>query len=166
MRISPGPTGDSRGRLSTPLPRRPPRPPSWGLPIASGAHRAHPHLGPGAPTHAEAPSPPGCARRALINSLRGPCNIAGLSKLIPGCFLLSLKPAPGTIARKRGSWGWRKGQTLQGFGMTPPTQGLGGLCGVEACNPIPPTPVKRRSGSFQVRNNPEVGFLIAMEIRS
>lgn len=63
IRISPGPAGDCLGHLSSPPPRPlqiafpQPGPPAWGLLITRLPHCAHPGVGPGPPTHAEALSP-------------------------------------------------------------------------------------------------------------
>lgn len=69
--------------MSLPPPRTPP-------PAAASKlgppDRAHPHLGPGAPTHAEAPSPPGGAGPALINSPSPPAISQDFQNSWPGVF--------------------------------------------------------------------------------
>lgn len=113
--------------MSLPPPRTPP-------PAAASKlgppDRAHPHLGPGAPTHAEAPCPPGGAGPALINSPSLPRDITGFSKLMAGGFLVSLERPPG----KRGGPGveGRAGrlQALACRGSPHPKAcGLGGMRG-------------------------------------
>lgn len=147
------PQGPPR-RPPLPCPPNPrPRPAGWGPPARPPpAPRAPPRLGSGAPTHAEAPlpSPPAIAQD-FPNS-------------IPACPLLILKPAP---AKKKtpGKPGTGRGRRVQRLrlrgGRVPP--GAAACVGLAGVTPSLLSPRKGEAGgSSQIRNNTEVGLLIAL----
>lgn len=84
------------------------------------------------------------ASPALINSPLAPCNTEDFQNSFPNVSFLSLKPAFGTTARKRGSWVWKEGQSPQCFGVSatpPPDCGMG--CGMGPYSTSPSEKTRR-----------------------
>lgn len=167
--MSPGPTRGPWSHFGAPSPRRPPlslpspphpppqpRPPSWGLPIALLPLRAHPHLAPGAPTHAEAPVPPGGAGPAVINSPSPPAISQDFQNSWSGGFLVSLERPPGNgVGGGTGSGG--EGPTPRGFGLPGSPPRPAGWAGREAVTPRLLPPGEGKTGHSRLEITPRLG---------